>query len=88
MKEIKKVLFKTKCFACKDPVEIKVDERIIDNTYMIYTLIAKEKNWAFSWAKGGVFICCQECYPVCFDTSVGSVGFLKEEYNKYRIELD
>ena len=46
-------------------------------------VVSKEKNWAMSQSKEGIFVCCPDCYPRAFDRSKGgSVGFLRPKFKK------
>lgn len=51
----------------------------------VFMQAARYHNWAMSSTRNGHFVCCEECYENCFDTSVGSVGHLKEDFESKRV---
>lgn len=60
----------------------------IDDEILAVKRVIRDNDWAGSFQKQGYFVCCPECYPNAFDTSVGEVGRLKPELYHLLKEID
>lgn len=79
-----KHLHLVECHICDAKIFIEF-VNITLHRFFLYEAAAK-LGWVTSMGQNGIFICCEECYPKAFDTSVGNVGRLKKEYHKYYIK--
>ena len=71
-----------KCMVCGTTVVLDVDWPDIPMSDRAW-IAASQHNWAMGNGEYGILLCCPDCYPKAFDTSVGSVGRVRPEYMKF-----